>query len=475
MFDFLFKRQPKAARKVFVLGLDCAAPELVFQRWPDLLPNLTALRNKGLWGVMKSCTPAITVPAWSSMLSSKDPGELGIYGFRNRADYSYDKQFVATGQAVKQKRVWDYLSEAGKQSVVIGVPQTYPVKPLNGHLIAGFLAPNTEAQFTHPPTYKQEVLQLAPDYAFDVKGFRTDDKAWLLEEINAMTRTRIKVVDEALRNKPWDFFMYMEIGVDRIHHGFWAYHDPEHRRYEPGNPFENAIRDYYIMMDKQLGEWLPLLGDDTAILVVSDHGAKRMDGGIAVNEWLWRNGYLAFHEDPVEGQITRFDDMKVDWSRTKAWGDGGYYGRVFLNVAGREPEGIVAPEDYEALRDELKAKFEAMTDPNGVNIGTRVFKPQDIYRTVRGVAPDLMVYWGDLYWRSVGTLGYGGWHTFDNDTGPDDCNHAEDGMVIVYDPAKPGGGRELKGAQLMDVAPTVLTLLNQPVPGDMQGQVLMGR
>jgi predicted AlkP superfamily phosphohydrolase/phosphomutase len=131
------------------------------------------------------------------------------------------------------------------------------------------------------------------------------------------------------------------------------------------------------------------------------------------------------------------------------------------------------PAESEALRDELKARFEAIEDPNGINIGTKVFKPQEVYRQCNGVPPDLIVYFGDLFWRSVGTVGYDSIYTFENDTGPDDCNHAQYGIVIRYDPdaqEKPGG-RELSGLQLMDMAPTILQQLDVALPTDMQGRV----
>lgn len=471
--SILRRFQRKAGdRKVFVIGLDCAAPELVFERWRDDLPNLRFLAEKGLWGELRSCIPAITVPAWSSMLSGKDPGELGIYGFRNRANFSYDDMFIATGQYVREKRVWDYLTEAGKRSVVIGVPQTFPVKPLNGYLISGFLTPGRHKAFTHPSSLKDEVLAVAPEYDFDVPQFRTDKKDWLLEQIWEMTEKRFKVVDHLLATKPWDFFMLMEIGVDRIHHGFWSYHDPAHRRYVPGNPFENAIHDYYVAIDRRIGTWLDRIAKDAMVLVVSDHGAKRMDGGICLNEWLWREGYLAFQSEPKPGKMIPFEKLEVDWSKTKAWGSGGYYGRVFLNVAGREPQGTIPPSRFEAAQDELTEKLRGVQDPSGEVIGTRAFKPTEIYRTVSGNAPDLIVYFGDLLWRSVGSLGHGAVHTFENDIGPDDCNHAENGMFILYDPREETDRGEVKGAQLMDIARTLLEAFEVPVPEDMQGRSL---
>jgi predicted AlkP superfamily phosphohydrolase/phosphomutase len=373
---------------------------------------------------------------------------------------------------VKEKRVWDYLGEAGLRSVVLGVPQTYPVRPLNGHLVSCFLTPSTNSPFAYPAAYKEEVLAVAPDYDFDVAKFRTDDKDWLLEQIHVMTRKHFAVIDAALAGKPWDFFMSVEIGVDRIHHGFWKYHDPQHFRYEPGNPYQNAIHDYYVLIDRKIGEWLERLDRDTVVLVVSDHGAKRMDGGVCVNEWLWRNGYLVLHEPPPAGRRTPFEKVEVDWSRTRAWGAGGYYGRVFLNVLGREPQGMVPPAAYEALRDELIEKFAGLADGQGRPIGARSFKPSEIYRQVNGAAPDLIVYFGDLLWRAVGAFGYDGWITYDNDTGPDDCNHAQNGMFILYDPRQAGRSRQVQGAQLMDIAPTLLSLYGLPVPGDMQGKVI---
>ena len=108
-------------KKVLVIGLDCAPPELVFEQWRDDLPHFRRVMDNGVWGKLESCIPAITVPAWSSMLSSKDPGTLGFYGFRNRSDYTYEKQTLANANAVKTDRVWDILSRAGKRVITVGV------------------------------------------------------------------------------------------------------------------------------------------------------------------------------------------------------------------------------------------------------------------------------------------------------------------------------------------------------------------
>ena len=171
----------------------------------------------------------------------------------------------------------------------------------------------------------------------------------------------------------------------------------------------------------------------------------------------------AAHGARAGQDVSALRDVGVDWSRTTAWGEGGYYGRVFLNVRGREPEGTVAPEDFERVRDELAERLAAIPGPDGEPLATRVYKPEEVYDEVNGIAPDLLVYFDDLAWRAVGTVGGDeGVHTFENDTGPDDANHAQDGLLIMAGPGVEPGQAE--GMSLLDVAPTVLELLGLEPP-----------
>ena len=464
---------PQTSPKVAIIGLDCAEPTLVFDKFAAKLPNLSRLRDQGVWGTLRSCDPPITVPAWMSMMSSKDPGTLGYYGFRNRADHSYEKMTTATSLAVKEPLLWDHLGRAGKKVILIGVPQTYPPRPVNGLMITDFLTPSIESQYTYPPELKNEIAGM-PDvhpYEFDVSDFRTPDKGKIRDGIARMTRKRFALAKHLATTKPWDFLMMVEMGTDRVHHAFWQYMDPNHHRYEPGNPFESVIEDYYVQVDQEIGQLLDVLPKDTNILVVSDHGGQCMEGGVAINEWLYSKGYLVLQEEPKVP--SRLEAVKVDWAKTTAWGSGGYYGRLFLNVKGREPQGLIAPEDYEATRSKIAAELEALGDPHGKPLGTRVLKPENLYKTVRGVAPpDLFVYFGDLRWRSVGTIGTGQIHTYENDTGPDDANHAPLGMLIANGPGVSQSSEAIEGMQLMDVTPTVLRLFGLDVPGDLQGHVI---
>ena len=294
----------------------------------------------------------------------------------------------------------------------------------------------------------------------------------MIRQVYEMTDRRFALAEHLLSAKPWRLFAMVEMGPDRMHHGFWKFMDPEHRRYEPGNPYENAILDYHRHVDALVARLLEHADDDTVVLVVSDHGAKRMDGGIRVNEWLRREGLLATLVEPTKR--SSLADVGVDWSRTVAWGEGGYYSRIFMNVRGREPEGIVDPEDYETVRSDLAARLAAIPDDHGHPMGTVVYTPEEVYPEVNGVAPDLIVHFGDLSWRSVGTVGGDeGIHTFENDTGPDDANHAQDGLYVLAGPGIPASGRI--DAHLLDIAPTLLELMGIEVPAAMRGESLLAR
>lgn len=457
--------------RVLVIGLDCAEPSLVFDKWRDDLPVLRGLMRSGAYGQLSSSIPCITVPAWSSMLSGMDPGVLGFYGFRNRADRSYDRMRIATSTAMTEPRVWDLLSERGLQSIVVGVPQTYPIQPLRGLMISSFLTPSTSQQYTYPNELRHEVDMIleGEQYELDVRNFRTEDKRALLKQIQEMTRKRFMVLNHLIREKPWDLFMFVEMGVDRIHHGFWRFHDPDHRLHEPSNPYEHAIYDYYLAIDRGIGELLKAIDEETLILVVSDHGAKRMDGGFCLNQWLMQEGYLRLEAGTTGNEIRPLDETQVDWGNTIAWGAGGYYGRIWINMKGREPDGTVMPEDFNRVRDEIADRIEELNDPYGQPMGNICHRPEETYLQVNGIAPDLLVYFGDLHWRSIGSLGHSDIFTHSNDTGPDDANHAQAGLIIANEVGRNLGARRLQGLNLMDVAPTILGYLQQPIPSRMQG------
>jgi predicted AlkP superfamily phosphohydrolase/phosphomutase len=456
--------------RVAVIGLDCAEPRLVFDRWREQLPNLSRLMDSGTWGPLLSVDPPITVPAWSCMMTGRDPGELGIYGFRNRSEYDYRSLVVADSGAVDVDRVWDHFSRAGKHVVVVGVPQTSPPVPVNGELVSCFLTGDPRKDpYTYPAPLRAEIESLVGSYRVDVRSFRSDERDRILAEVYEMTEQRFTVCRHLLDTRPWDFFMMVEIGLDRMHHAFWRFLDATHPRHEPDHRYRDAIRNYYIYLDEEIGELLERFDQETTVLVVSDHGARPMQGAICINEWLIQEGYLVLEEQPPS-ELTPFSDVRVDWSKTRAWGEGGYYCRLCLNVAGREPQGVVAPDDCEQLLDELADRLERLPGPNGEAIGTRAFRPQELWREQRGIPPDLVVYFGDLGWRSNGSLGHGRHWTYDNDSGPDDANHDRNGLCIISGPGVIAEQRD--DLVIYDIAPTILAQAGLEVDERMRGRGL---
>jgi predicted AlkP superfamily phosphohydrolase/phosphomutase len=454
--------------KILIIGLAGATPALLLG--DERLSNVRHLMEHGCYGHLQSIVPPTTVPAWMCMATSQDAGSLGVYGLRNRLDFSYNSLGTVDSRSIRECTIWDQLAREGKRSVIIGVPPSYPPRRIHGLCVGCFLTPNTnQDNYTHPAELRDDVARLVGAYPVDVKGFRTHRKDWLLEEIYAMSRKQFTVVRHLLQHTEWDYLQFVEIGLDRIQRGFWQCHDPQHVHYVPGNPFEDAIRNYYLHLDEELGKLFEVLDDDTALLVVSDHGAQRLDGGFCVNEWLIREGLLVLNEYPPE--ITPFSKLGVNWEKTTVWSEGGSYARVFFNVKGREPNGVIAKQDYEQFRDEIKARFEATVAPQGKSLGTLVFRPEEIYKMVRNVAPDLIVHFGGLSWRSVGEVGYPSLYTQENDTGSDGCNPAQFGSFILAAPHNPLYG-ELQGAHLLDIAPTLLELGGYEIPTSMQGKSL---
>ncbi len=455
-------------RKALLIGLDCAAPDLLFNRFIDKLPNFRKMMDRGIHGKLESSDPPITIPAWTVMASSKYPGTLGLYGFRHRRNNSYKDIWISTSKNIKEKRIWDYVAEAGGRSCLVAVPPSYPPYPVEGCLIGGFITPDTNRNYTYPPELAEEIKDLVEDYQVDVE-FRIEDKDNLVKELNEMTENHFKVIRHLIQTKDWNFFMFVEIGLDRIHHAFWKYFDEDHHLYEPGSEFENVVEDYYILLDTKVGELLDLIGDDTVVMVASDHGGKPMKGAFCINTWLEEQGLLKL-STPVD-RVVRLNDVDVDWGKTVAWGWGGYYARIFLNVKGREENGVVDLRDYESTREDIAQRIRSITGPNGEMWNTVVLKPEDIYPECNGDPPDLMVYFDDLYWRSAGTMGHGRLYLPENDTGPDDAVHDKMGLYIYYDPREDLKGRA-EDLSILDVAPTLMKALGLNVPEDMEGEPL---
>ncbi|HYW01942.1 MAG TPA: alkaline phosphatase family protein [Candidatus Acidoferrum sp.] len=456
----------KNRTRILVIGLDCASPELVFEEFRDQLPNLRQLMENGAYARMESCHPPITIPAWMVMCTSTDPGRLGIYGFRHRRGFSYKDGYIANALSVKPEKIWDILGRQGKKVCIVSIPPAYPPTPVNGELISCFITPDANRDYTYPAALKQEIEKIVGPYPFDVE-FRIENRDELLRNLNDMTEKHFQIIEHLLTTRPWDFFMFNEIGVDRLHHAFWKFFDKNHPKYVPGNQYEKVGLEYYKRIDDHIGRLLAKVGPETTVLVISDHGAKGMKGAFCFNQWLINEGYLVLKQTPHG--IIDFDKAEVDWSRTKAWAWGGYYARVFFNVKGREAQGVIEVKDLDHEKTELTKKILEIRDPDGRKMDTKVYRPEELYEVSIGDKPDLMVYFDDLYWRSAGTLGHDSLYLSENDTGPDDAVHAQHGIFILQDPHIGKVGK-IPDVKILDVAPTLLRIFGISVPTTMKGK-----
>ncbi len=454
-----------------IIGLDSIPPEMMFEKLLDKLPNVKRMYERGMHGNLESCNPPITVPAWMVMMTGMNPGKLGIYGFRHRRGFSYNEGYIVNSTSVKQDTIWDYLSRLGKKSIVLGVPPGYPPKHIeNTDVVSCFITPSADKPFTSPPELKEGVLSAAGGkYIFDVT-FRTENREEIKKELFELLHKKFDVAEYLAKTRPWDFFIMHEIGFDRLHHAFWKFFDATHPKHVKGNPYETLDIEYYKAADDRIGKLVEIFGEDCVTFVLSDHGSKGMLGAFCVNQWLEKEGYLKFKTKPQS--VSDLDKTEVDWTKTKAWGWGGYYARIFFNVKGREVTGVIERKNLEDEMKKLTGKIMSIQDNTGRTMKNYVFKPSELYGTAIGDLPDLMVYFDDLNWRSAGTVGHDSLYLFENDTGPDDSVHSMNGIFLMYDPKKDMGSKVLKNARIEDIAPTLLKMYGVEASPGMDGRIL---
>jgi len=449
--------------KVFVLGIDSAEPELVFGKWYSELPTIKSLAEDGAWGKIASTVPPITCPSWVSGLTGLNPGHLGLYDLRYRKRGSYTEFGIVSSRMVSKPRVWDVLSKRGKKCGVVFVPVTYPPVPLNGFMVSSFLTPTTKSPFTYPRSLKEELFRIIGGedrYIIDVYDYRRKDPRQLMEELRAKTEHDFKIIRYLLK-KPWDFFMAVVMSIDRAQHTLWKFFDREHPRFVEDPELKDGLLELHKQIDEELAKTLELLPRDTAVIVVSDHGAKRMYYRINVNEILAEEGFLKLREKPRRVTSLREADEKglIDWDKTQAFALGAYIAQVFINVEGREPRGCVKPgEEYERVREEVADVLRKVRGPSGEALNNVVYMKEDVYEGEKlDVMPDITVYFDNLHYGVNESLGHDSIYSLETAKGPDDSNHGEYGILVVYDPEGRVKGR-LSGYRMEDLARLIMML-----------------
>src|SRR4029077_14100987 len=183
--------------------------------------------------------------AWACGFTGTTPGQLGLYGFRNRRDTTYEGLSIATAGSIKVPAVWDALGAQGKRSVLIGVPPSFPPpKEFPGWRVGCFLTPPSAERWAYPQELEVEIeeeLGGKGQYIFHIPNFRQAGYGVTRDQVLKMTERRFRVGRRLIQNKPWDFFMLCDIAPDRLHHVCWQYVDPTHPLHEPGNNYQSVF------------------------------------------------------------------------------------------------------------------------------------------------------------------------------------------------------------------------------------------
>ncbi len=441
--------------KVFLFGIDGAAPELLFDTWLSDLPTIRSLVERGCHAKLNSTIPPITIAAWNAMLSGKEVSQLGVFGYSYKNASGETK--IADSSLIKTELLWDYLGHENKKTIALYVPLSYPAKPINGIMVTDFLTPGVNSNCTYPEQIKEKIKTLGNtecffDVAVGLAGHKGLEVGVLIEKTYEMTKMQLALLNDLITTHDWDVCVAVMIGSDRLQHMLWNHFDPKHRKFIKNSPHANALKEYYIYLDTELGKILKQLDDNTTIIVASDHGMVRQEGKININNWLMQEGYLVL-KDGVPSKKTRFSTALVDMEKSIAYGSGAYHARVFIN---KEKVG----KDYEKIRQELTHKLKAIPDDSGKPIKTVVFRKEDIYEKLDDrECPDLTIYFDDLRWASNPDLGQESIYSWETALGADTAGHSRQGSFII-------AGKNIKHEKnigeldICQVAPTILKALN---------------
>ncbi len=461
---------------VFVLGIDSAEPIQVFDQWLKELPNLKQLVESGSHGKIASTVPPITCPAWMTSLTGLNPGNFGLYDLRY-IKKDYFEFGLVNSRLIRFKKVWDYLGEQNRRSITVMIPTTYPPQKINGIQIAGFLTPDPDSNFTWPPSIKEEIFSVIggkENYIIDVYEYRRLDPHDLYKRLMRKLDHDFKIIKYLLSNHKWDFFMSVIMSIDRAQHTLWKFFDKDHPRYIEDPELEDGLLNIYRRIDEYLGTILDMLPEDTNIIVVSDHGAKRMYARINANEVLIQEGFLKLNKQPKRPISLKeaYENGFIDMKNSDAFALGAYVAQIFINTE-KKPLGKVSEEEYLSVRTQIADVFREVRGENGEKLDNRIIFKEDAYRgQMLDVMPDITVYFDNLHYGSNEMIGFGGLYSLETAKGADDSNHGEYGIFIISGPNI--GRRVLRNIKLEDLAPTILDLMDIRPPSNLDGNSILG-
>jgi predicted AlkP superfamily phosphohydrolase/phosphomutase len=505
-----------ARRKVFVVGLDAATWELVLP-WAEagVMPTVARLLREGARADLRSTLPALTPPGWTSAATGRNPGKHNVFNFYKATAGGLGRAPVTLGD-LRSPRVWDIAAQHGRRSCVLHMPLTYPPQPIPGVMISGIMTPKGAEDFVAPAELKAELAARIPGYRLEVDAdpLRRGDLEAFKQDAFDLQRVQTEEALHLLDTEDWDLFWVMFHTLDKLQHFYWRHMDPSHPAHPGPGPHQHTIRDFHAAFDRSLAAFLEKVPSDASIVLLSDHGSAPLHKYFCVMNWLADNGFLGLNADgaarrglaamgvdaraivrslrraglgwmprllprALKGAVPQalmgFAKVqhRIDWSRTRAYCPSAPGSGLWLNVRGREPQGIVEPgAQYEEVLAEVVEKLLAYGDPEtGEPVVAAVHRRNEAYHGPHADGgPDLQIETA----RTVCMVeGLGMRPLMPAGRGPEERtgNHQRDGILVVAGP-EIRAGVTLDTCIIEDVAPTVLHLLGLPIDADMDGRVL---
>lgn len=503
-------------RKVMVIGLDGATFDLI-RPWIEdgTMPTLQRLVKGGASGVLTTTLPPISSSAWVSFATGKNPGKHGLVDFVHPRPNSYQISIVSPQQRAS-KAIWNLLSDAGRRVGIVGMPVTYPPEEVNGYMVSDFLTPSASDDYTYPPSLADELeramggFPLLPDERYRSTKFTDKFIADMVTDVERRLEGALYLLD----NKEADLFFILFWSNDMLQHETWSLLDETHPDHDPraGERYRSLVVDFHRKLDHAVGRLLEKAGPEDLVIVMSDHGFGPVHSFFLVNNWLREAGFLKLKKKPLTRlkyalfrlgfaplgvfrlvKVLRLGFLRrrfrfqrggglmkrlflsfadVDWARTKAFAVGSF-GQIYINQVGQRPQGIVQPgKEYEELREEIAAQALELLDPRtGQRVVDRVHRREEIYSgPLVEKAPDLVLQSRNWEYMAFGHADFGASHVVEPIVGMSG-HHRPDGVVML---AGQGieAGVELDGANITDLAPTILYAMGIPIPFDMDGRVL---
>ena len=503
-------------KKLLVIGLDGASfnvLDALIEK--SYLPNIARLIAGGARADLETTFPPITAVAWSSFMTGKNPGKHGIFEFVRREQHS-KRELAVNASFRKGRAIWDLLSDAGKRVIVHNFPCTYPPHEINGLMIADFMTPRGRNDYAYPVELLAEIEEKFGSYRLHLsQTYAPGNVDAVLDELFDELEYKAKVAEYLMTRYEWDAFFQYFWGTDRIQHELWHIIDETHPRHnkEEARVYRDRVHQYFRRVDEIIGRLLEIAGPDSLVLIASDHGFGPAHKYCSLNIWLLQEGFLKLKSDaitrakklifslgltpefaftltrkipaalrPARGVSSRpgasnllgkfflsFND--VDWDASVAFSKGNY-GQIYVNLAGREPNGSVPSDRYNAVRDGIVSRLRSLKDAQtGKPWVGQVFCREDLYNgPMVQDAPDIAFLPADMRHLPLGNADFTSNKFMVDAFGISGCHRMTGVMIASGQEIKPGARLEL--ASIYDMAPTLLYLLDQNVPDDMDGRVL---